>query len=67
MTLTLSKVGSTEVIKEVVSVTGGSYTFENVLPGDYEIKASHKTLKFDTVSSDKLLSILCKAFWKIIH
>ena len=53
VTLSLSKVGSKDVLKEVVSGNGGAYTFENVLPGEYEIIAKHPTFKFDTVSNTK--------------
>ena len=47
--LTLTKAGSSDVLKEIVTTSGGAYTFEKVLPGEYEITASHPTWQFETV------------------
>ena len=50
MTLTLKKKGSPETIKKATTATGGSFTFENVLPGEYVVEATHSTWQFVTVS-----------------
>ena len=61
VTLTLSKLGSTEVIKETTSEVGGSYGFERVLPGEYSVTAKHPSWTFDQVcfiNGHWLLSIM---------
>ena len=55
VTLALKKSESTETIKQSQSITGGGFTFEKVLPGDYVVVASHPTWQFETAS----LGILC--------
>ena len=49
MTLTLKKKGSPETVKKATTATGGSFTFENVLPGEYVVEATHSTWQFVTV------------------
>ena len=49
VTLTLTKQGSTEVIKEAQSEVGGGYKFEKVLPGEYAVTARHPSWTFDQV------------------
>ena len=48
VTLTLYK-GQGQVVQETTSVTGGSFTFEKVLPGSYIVDASHKVWQFKKV------------------
>ncbi|KAI0209330.1 Nodal modulator 2 [Lamellibrachia satsuma] len=50
VTLTLKKKGTSEAIKKASSAASGSFTFENVLPGEYVVEASHPTWKFVTSS-----------------
>jgi hypothetical protein len=45
--LTLKKAISEEVVKQTVSVKGGDYVFEKVLPGEYIIDAEHEPWHFD--------------------
>ena len=52
VTLTLSKVASSEILETTLSAQGGVFTFENVLPGEYTVTASHPVWQFDKVSSD---------------
>ena len=47
--LILKKSGTQDVVKETTSKIGGGYTFEKVLPGNYDVEASHPTWKFETV------------------
>ena len=59
MTLTLKKKGTSEAIKKASSAASGSFTFENVLPGEYVVEASHPTWKFVTVRQLLDLAALC--------
>lgn len=58
MTLTLTKVGSDEVIKETTSAEGGEYTFEKILPGEFEVTASHPTWTFEKVNFTHTQSLM---------
>jgi len=50
VTLTLTKPKSADALKVTTSSVGGVFTFENVLPGEYVVTASHPTWKLGVAS-----------------
>jgi hypothetical protein len=50
VTLTLKKAASLEQVQQTLSVAGGDFVFEKVLPGEYLIEASKGPWLFDVVS-----------------
>ena len=52
VTLSLSKAKSTDVLETTTSTEGGAFTFENVLPGEYTVAASHPVWQFEKVSTN---------------
>ena len=55
VTLTLTKQGDKQPLKTTATTAGGAYTFENVLPGEYEVAASHPRWQFQVVSEEEYL------------
>ena len=53
--LAIKKKGKEEILKTTTTQTGGDFTFEKVLPGEYTIEASHPLWTFQTVGSLVLL------------
>lgn len=55
VTVALKKSDSKEVVQQTISGSGGSYTFEKVLPATYRVEASHPTWLFDSSSVDVIV------------
>lgn len=55
VTLTLTKAKVAEPLKFTTSSEGGVFTFENVLPGEYVVTASHPTWKLGVVRLNAVL------------
>lgn len=49
VTLQLMRENTAEPVAEVLSAESGAFEFHTVLPGQYKIRASHKTFSFQLV------------------
>ena len=59
VTLLLKKPGSDQILQQTTSVTGGDYSFEKVLPGEYIVEGTHSKWVLKPVSIRKHEMLVC--------